>query len=428
MKDSDWFRNRALKLILLLLLIIPVLLLFIQLELYAYTIAGTFLSMILISIYYIKFPSLILHYVNPFMFLHLQSFVIWQISQGFTLVDPFVKIFLTISIIAFFTFNIVVLFFSNLKVSEFDIVKVNPYVYNGIKYLSLLALIIYLAFIFGAGELTNKRQIKDYILAENPSLGYLYALSNLFLVCVFYELLKFKDDQKKLYRLIILYGAFFMLIYFILGERDLLFSFCLALFFMVSMKAKRFVIKRFYLFIVVAIFIGPYTQLFKSVFKDSTAIDLDSKSFATNGFDDFMTTGANTLRVYRTNGLSTVEKNLIADDIGNVLDLTLNSGRWYNREFLGREIGTTGFGFSLPLTGFMDLGYFGVFIVYLIVASIVGLFFNHFRSNIIGLAFIIFIISLISYVQRQDLAYVLNFSLKFILIPYLVLTKFKLRP
>lgn len=427
LKNNVIQNTKEIKLAALLLTILPVLYILIELEQYIYAIAGTFLTMIIISVKYIKVPTFILHYVNPFIFLHLQSFVIWQISQGDATQTFFLKTYLTISIIAFFTFNIVFILFSNNKDQSLSSTQVNPYVYNAIKYISLFSMLIYLLFIFGIGELSNKRQIKDYILAENKALSYLYALSNLFLVCVFYELLKYRHDTKKIYRLTILYGSFFLIIYLLLGERDLLFSFIIALFFLYSLKTKRFVIKRYYTFLLVILFIGPYTQLFKSALIDKDSINFQSKSFSKNGFDDFMVTGFNTLRVYRQNQLEQVDKNLILDDIGNVIDISLNSGRWYSRKFLGRRIGTTGFGFSLPLTGYMDLGYFGVLIVYIIVSIIVVVFYNKFKRNLIGLAFVIFIISLLSYVQRQDLAYFLNFSVKFILIPYLVFTRFKLK-
>lgn len=408
-----------------LILVVIILLLLIGIEQYLLCIVGTFLTMIYISNQYKSFPSFFLHYVNPFIFLHLQSFALWSIIEGAVLIDPFIKTYLNISVVAFFTFNIVFLFFVKIDFGKFDQIRVNRYIFAGIKYGSLLALCIYLGFIFTASDLTNKREIKDYIIAINPALGYVYALSNLFMVCVFYELIKHRNNTKKVMRLVLFYGFFFLTIYLILGERDLLFSFGIALFFVLSMKANKFLMRKYYVFIFVVIFIGPYSQLFKSFLKGSASIDLSSKSFAVNGFDDFMTTGYNSFRIYNINKLETVQKNLIVDDIGNVLELTLNSGKWYNRVFLGRETGTTGLGFSLPLTGYLDYKYLGVFIVYGMVGIIIVLFYNNFKGNYIGLAFIIFLISLISYVQRQDLAYVLNFSVKFVFIPYIVLTKIK---
>ena len=397
--------------------------LFITMQLYMLTIIFSFALVFFISYKFSNFPLLILHYVNPYLVLHLQSYVLWLLLTGQDYDDNFIQIYLKISVVAILTFNLIFLKFVNLKrlfdKSSKRIIK--PLAYKIVKYSSTIALLIYLGFFFFSG-FHDKRAIKDFVF-QHPFLKYLYALSNLFLVCIFYELLNNNNNFKKQFKLICIYGAIFLLVFLIIGERDLLFSLGVACIFIYSVRKKKFLGLLYYFFTIIILFIGPYTQLLKSALTEHKIIPFENKSFELNGFDDFMTSGFNTKRVYNINGLEPVSKNLIISDIGNLFDLTMNSGRWYNRVYLDRPIGTTGFGFSFPLVGYLDYKYLGVFFVYSIISIIAVTFFNKLQYNHIGIAFVIFLITLISYVQRQDLAFFLNFSVKFILIPYFFLTK-----
>lgn len=87
----------------------------------------------------------------------------------------------------------------------------------------------------------------------------------------------------------------------------------------------------------------------------------------------------------------------------------------------------TGYGFSLELTGFLDYSYFGVIIVYFIVAFISACFYNRLGNTYIGLGFLIGIVSLLIYIQRQDLAYFLNYTIKFVLIPFFIFNLYRVK-
>ncbi|MDT0556641.1 O-antigen polymerase [Patiriisocius hiemis] len=386
-------------------------------------IALTFGTLIFVSFKFRKFPFFILHYINPFLILHFQSFLFWKLLTKQTINIELSEKYLIVGIIAFFVVNIFYIAFGKFDINKFDIKNIiNKKIFLIIKYVSLGALLFYLYFISSSNLFEDKRAIKDFLL-QNTIFSYIYALSNFFLICVFYELLLFRNNNKKFFWLITIYGIIFLFVFLILGERDLLFSFGIAILFVVFVRSEKFRILPYYLFVTALIFAGPYSQLFKSaLLKNSQTVDLNEIGFLNNGFDDFMTSGLNMERVYYLNDLKPVDRQMILSDIGNVIDITQNSGNWYNRVFLGRQIGTTGYGFSLPLTGYMDFGYFGVVFVYLIVSFIIILISKRLSHNLIGLGMIIFMISLISYAQRQDLAYILNFVVKFILIPYFLLT------
>jgi len=370
-----------------------------------------------------KYSTLILHYVNPFLILYLQSWGIWILLTDRVVPPDLLKTFFIISVCSFYTFNFVFLFLfkeqTPLKIKNF-----NESFYKLVKIISFLALLIYILIIFQSSGLGNKRQIKDFIF-QNSYLGYLYAFSNLFIICLLYELFKVYNKRKEFYKKLIFQATIFLFIYLVLGERDLLFTYIIGYFFIISFKKGRFWLKKYYLFILVLTLLGHYTQLFKSYMFQDQAVDISDNSFYNNGFDDFMTTGLNIERVYRINKLQALDRNMILSDLGNVVGVSMNSGKWFNYVFLNRGIGYTGYGFSFPLLGYLDFKIFGVFILYFILAVISSKVFNYLNGNILGLSFIIFFISLIIYIQRQDLAYFLNLTIKFVLIPYFLMTFIK---
>lgn len=391
---------------------------------YYYGFFLTGLSYILIvSKLFIRIPHYLPHYINPFLLLHLTSFILWAAMVDIPINHTFAEIYLGMSIVAIAVINSIFFFFAKGDIKLPKVSKINSVAFNFVKAISAAALVAYLAIILLNDDLTDKRAIKNFLL-ENTYIGYLYAFSNIFIVCVLYDLIKAKITERKFLKLLVTYGTFFLLVFLIVGERDLLFSYVIGLIVMWSIFKRRFQLLSYYSFILIILLVAPYTQLLKNYLNTDQNISFEDKSFERNGFDDFMVTGYNAWRVYLKDELRTVDKELILDDIGNVPGLTLNSARWFNRVYLNRRADTTGFGFSLALTGYLDLNTLGVFIVYGIVGVIAVMFFNNFQGSVMGVAFLISLVALISYVQRQDLAYFLNISTKFILIPYLLFTMF----
>jgi len=394
-------------------------------NLYVSFVLFSFFVSIYISYAFKNKSSLVIHWINPFLILHNQSFVLYRLLIFGNVEYELEFEILLMSFISFYSFNIIyILFLTSNKSFNLNL-KVNRFIYRFLWAFTGLGLMFYLYLILATQGLNSKRDVANFLLA-NSSLGYLYALSGLFLTLVFYDLLSSRYRGRTTKSKIIVYGSFFSLIFLILGERELLFTYIIGLIFLFSYYRKKFLIWIYYCFILLILFVAPYTSLLKSIFISGNSIDLNETSFEERGFDDFMTVGTNIIRVYERNGLTPVtSKNLILDDIGNLFGLSLNSARWYNLEFLGRGLDMTGYGFSLQLTGFLDISYLGIFVIYSLLAFIVSLIYNLFSKSYLGLSFLISLIYLIVYIQRQDFAYFLNIFVKLMLIPYILMVKIK---
>ena len=395
---------------------------FIVLEFYSLYIFGIFYTVYHISNRLKKYPTLLIHYVNPFFVLHNVGYVLHKLIIDSPLLNQeFIKDILFMSLCSFFVFNFVFILVCLKRTKGKDhSTYINNFLYKLFWIISVVSVIIYLRIIFLSDGLTSKRAIKDF-LDNVPYLKYLYALSGLLISLSLYEIFSKGFNKYKF----ILYSGLYVIIFLFLGERDLLFTFIIGILFFKSKKEGKFKLKLYYLFFVSAAFLAPLTQQMKSILVSDNKLELNN-NFEEQGFNDFMTVGKNIERVYYINQLKEItEKNLILDDIGNVIKLSKNSARWYSRDFLGRERGTSGFGYSTVLEGYMFGGYWGIFLIYIIIAFLSAYLFNYLNKSLLGLCFIVSLVSLIIYIQRQDLAYMLNFSLKFILIPYLIITKIK---
>ncbi|WGH76983.1 O-antigen ligase [Tenacibaculum tangerinum] len=399
---------------------------FLLLGFYILSISMLFITSIIISKIYINYSSFILHWVNPFMLLHNFSYYIYLliIVDNQSLNQGFIRPMLIMGYISFTTFNLLTIYFferNKKRMSKLKKIKIDPYVFKIIWILSLLSVLIYLSVIYTTNSLNTKRMIKNFI-ADNPVLRYLYAITGLLVTLSIYNVYKNGYNRK----LMLLYGFLFCFIFLFLGERDLLFTYIIGVIFFYGYKKKCFPIFIYYSFFIFVALLAPLTQQLKSVLVSEDKLNIES-DFKSMGFNEFMTVGKNIHRVYGVNKLKTIEdKKLIIDDFGNFLGITRNSGNWYNRVFLERPQGSTGLGYSLQLSGYMDFEYFGVFIVYFIVSIFTSKYYNYLNSSVLGLSFLVTLVSLLIYVQRQDLAYFLNFSIKFIVVPFIILTKTKL--
>ncbi len=378
----------------------------------------SYICAIIISLIYKEEPSLILHWINPFILLHNYGYSIYNSIVGVKIDQILEFKMIIMSLISFYTLNIVVLFFyEDFKIKK---IRINKHILYLFWIVCLLSITTYLFLIFQA-DLSSKRMIKNFML-ETPFIRYLYALTGLFITLSLYDTYKHGTNLKK----VLLYSFLFSFIFLFLGERELLFTFVIGVLFFDSFKNGKFKIFTYYSFLLVVAFTAPYTQLLKSVLISEDQIEMKSE-FRKMGFNDFMTVGKNIERVYNVNNLKKIEdKNLILADLGNFLKVSKNSGRWYSEDFLNRPQNLSGLGYSLELTGYMDMGYFGVFFVYFLVGLAVAWYSRIFTTSVLGLSFFVSLISLLIYIQRQDLAFFINFSIKFLLIPFLLL-KVKIR-
>lgn len=119
--------------------------------------------------------------------------------------------------------------------------------------------------------------------------------------------------------------------------------------------------------------------------------------------------------------LSGFMKILGFQNLFNILD---NSAWYYDNVLIGAK---AGYGFSMVADGYMESGFLGVIVLYLLLGMIVKKAYKKSSSSIIYLTFYIVIIPIFIYSTRATLLYFITYSVKYILLPLAMISPFKVR-
>lgn len=194
------------------------------------------------------------------------------------------------------------------------------------------------------------------------------------------------------------------------GERDVLFRAIVCLAIIYYEKSHSFGYTKFFIMLVAAAFVVPFSQLFKSVFlvglQDGSWQDVEI-------FGNEFISASRNLHYLLEFGVDHSWLHLLNDLLRAIVPSVLLPGlsvestsSWYNgtyRVVHGFD-GTSGWGFGLVAEGYLVAGYFGVFVVTAICTTIVGLIYRvRLRSSH---HFVLYILSLtvFIYVLRADVA------------------------
>jgi oligosaccharide repeat unit polymerase len=214
----------------------------------------------------------------------------------------------------------------------------------------------------------------------------------------------------------------------ILGERDVFYSFILAFVFLESRRTHINKAKLVFICVFLVVLI-PILGEFKNIFtRDSVSVERDSLVVSLlNG--EFRSAGYNIDHILGNNFDFKYGESIINDLVRSVVPGFLhsveNSVSWYNNTFHPDIVAQgRGYGFSLAAEGYVNFGYFGVFLWFLIISlGIVNLYNKSFHSTFY-LAIYLTVLPVCIYVLRGDFSTILSPLLKQIMIPYLIMFLF----
>lgn len=96
---------------------------------------------------------------------------------------------------------------------------------------------------------------------------------------------------------------------------------------------------------------------------------------------------------------------------------------WYHDRILTGA--KSGYGFSMVADGYMELGILGVIILYVILGLIIKKTYKKSADSMLGLVFYIVLVPIFIYSTRATLLYFTNYVIKYILLPVIMLSVFK---
>jgi oligosaccharide repeat unit polymerase len=231
---------------------------------------------------------------------------------------------------------------------------------------------------------------------------------------------------------LIVFAAFFLyffIVFGITGERDVVVYFALILLIYISeIKRKVSPVTVLYL-LFIGIFLFPVMHILKS-FIIAPQVDSFRVLFSSgleNFFKgEFLSAGRNLYTIiYFTTDLYDGER--ISQDLlrffrSNFLGINLHvlsTSEWYNRIYL--ENTGSGFGFSIVASGYLDFGYAGIILIMLPLGYILSFFYKQrLRNNLFYVLYLYVLLTMV-YCIRQDIAVIINNSIKFGIIPVLIL-------
>ncbi len=243
---------------------------------------------------------------------------------------------------------------------------------------------------------------------EGLNLGYIYKL---FLFTTAFLLLK-EILKKKSISLFVFTGfTVSLLIALVLGERDVLMTFVMLGIFIyyVTYKPSK---KSLYIIGILSLFLLPVLGHLKNVFtKDVTGMFAEYNALLAIFNGEFLSAGRNFETVLNTYGQwdffygETILWDLARSVIPGFIYTVQNSIGWFNNTFhpdivaIGR-----GYGFSFIAEGYINFGYFGIVIWYLILSMVIHFLYKNSQRSTYWFIGYIYMIPYFIYIQRGDLS------------------------
>ena len=237
------------------------------------------------------------------------------------------------------------------------------------------------------------------------------------------------DINKSLY-----FSILFVIIYLftsslLLGERDVFFSFMLSFLFLAS---RRLILSRTKLIIacVCLVIIIPILGEFKNIFTRDSSSGIEKVPLVISLLNgEFRSAGYNINHILSQKIELKYGESLVHDSIRSVVPRFIypveNSVSWYNNTFHPDIVAKgRGYGFSLAAEGFVNFGFFGVYLWFLLIGIGIVTLYNKSFSSTFYLSVYLSLVPIFIYVLRGDFSTVLSPLVKQIIIPYMLMFLF----
>jgi oligosaccharide repeat unit polymerase len=366
------------------------------------------LLFLLSGMYFFKFE--ILHpfvWLSPFIILYNISIIILNLLDiRDTNISDQLILSMTLAVgTLFLYFAIASKTYSNLdyKIKTFD--SVSPQIFKFLFVVLILIIAVNIILFLKSG-ITTKSELSAS--GEGLNLGYIYKL---FLFTTAFLLLKEILEKKSISLFLISGFLVSLFIALILGERDVLMTFIMLGIFIyyVTYKPPK---KNLYLIGILSLFLLPVLGHLKNVFtKDMTGMFSEYNALLAIFNGEFLSAGRNFETILNTYGQwdffygETIFWDLARSIIPGFIYTFQNSIGWFNNTFhpdivaIGR-----GYGFSFIAEGYINFGYFGIVLWYLILSIIMHFLYKKSQKSTYWFIGYIYMIPYFIYIQRGDLS------------------------
>ena len=381
------------------------------------------LLILFLGISYFRYNAL-----HPFVWL---SFSVFIYNVSFCLLDIFGILRLDyiheilnctfISIVSYFTFFFLFLRNFSMNYSTSFINKDRARVLYILLFVLGVIMIFYLPLFVRSGYASKKEMNLDGGLPFFGIISRFYFL--IYTLYLTYFCHKYKRIPKNLIliNIIIALGAAL-----IIGERDVFLTICLLTFF-VYYKYFKVSFSKVILFGIVGLISVAVLQTTKQITnKEKINLPMENMFLAIFG-GEFATSGSN-LYVLLSNeknwnyqyGIA-IKKDLGRAIVPDYISRQENSTRWFNQKFNPHLDSGYGMGFSFIGEGYLQFGYWGVFIWSFLLALLSLILYSNAQKHIYGFVAYIYMISVTFYAMRGDFSYIISPLLKQVYLSYLVL-------
>lgn len=347
-----------------------------------------------------------------FYFLYGTAFVIYEVLDKSNLI--YINELIPLSFIGFIGFLSALIFFT--KKSELPNVdkiysRVVPYAW--VIFASVCVLLI--IYVLGSG-ITSKREFIDNL----SGVGFLFIVFSMLPLVYCIKILDEKKINFKSYIFILTLITLFIG-FGVTGERDYIFRFFLFIF-IIFYSLRKYNPLIFLGLIGILLFVMPLTQEMKGYLISESGLgyeyDFDVKILF---FNDFYSAGRNLYYVLEKQ-LPLMYGETFIWDIKRFFNFIYvdqkSTGAWFNDTFRVqyRDIGTSGWGFSLVAEAYMNFGKIGIFLLYFLIGIVSGALYNLSSKNIFLFLYYLLYIVVVIYITRADFANYLSLVFKINLI------------
>lgn len=295
-----------------------------------------------------------------------------------------------------------------------------------IGWIFLAALAVYIGWVIITGS-TSKRAIKDSLTGITAVIAAL-VLSGVMIMAVRSIVVHYYCATPRALPMW-LYAAASVIVFLILGEREVLFGLAI-LWFLVNaqMKPSKRIVFFFYTCVYAGVFFAAASQGLKAAILGE--IVWNRVLFESVFHSEFAAAGRNfSYLAQGPNGLITGLTVVVTELKRVVLSVVPGQGtpsmaEWFNqtyRAYLGVD-GRSGWGFTLVGSGYLAGGMTGVACYFFFLGLFLSAIVNWARSS--DLAFVAYLCTVptLIYVMRQDMSYLINFYFKFALFLNIMIT------
>ncbi|MFP7492492.1 O-antigen polymerase [Terribacillus saccharophilus] len=218
-----------------------------------------------------------------------------------------------------------------------------------------------------------------------------------------------------------------LLVIFVVGERDFLLRITVVTLLIVNVFVRKLPVFKLVSYGVIGLFLIGILQNLKNLFVSSDRAGSDQSNLMLTIFGgEFTSSGRNFYTLVNNNLDSFFSSNttLISDIKYALLNLPFLQGEtftptaWFNEVFYSEYVSSGGGkGFTLVGEGYLNYGVLGIVMWFAILAFLVRLFYLRSRTNIYWFIGYILLIPMTIYCMRADLAILLSFIIKYILLP-----------